>query len=68
MNEPEIKILLPNRLKRGDMTERKKVETRIVDEIVVLREQLFKLHRSKAESQNEILALREAYDYKDDNG
>lgn len=50
------------------MTERKKVETRIVDEIVVLREQLFKLHRSKAESQNEILALREAYDYKDDNG
>ena len=48
------------RLKRRDVTERKRMELRLVDEIVILREQLFKLQRSKAECQNEILALREA--------
>ncbi len=39
-----------------------------MDEIVILSEQLFNLRQSKAESQNEILALREAYEYKNENG
>ena len=68
MNLPEITTLIPGRLKRRGTSEREEMELWLVAEIVMLHEQLIELQRAKAESQNQILVLREAYEYKDDNG
>ena len=49
-----------SRLRKRDKDE-KKIETWLLDEIVVLHNQLIELRRIKAESQKKILALQEAY-------